>query len=351
MTAPTMNLTLRVWRQEGPDTAGALRTYDVPGISEDMSFLEMLDVLNDRLTELGEEPIAFEHDCREGICGSCGMMINGQAHGPQRGTATCQLHMRKFADGDVITVEPWRAAAFPVVKDLVVNRSAFDRIVEAGGYISVNTGAAVEANIVPVPKEAADAAFDAAACIGCGACVAACPNSAAPDAGGCIHRGVGDVLGDEDQVRVGRRAGRGRDVAARLDDPIEGAAVDNEVSQHGERRCSPGLDEDLVAVGELAHVQLARRRAALGAVGLAVDHQPTRPADPLAAVVLEGDGLLATGHEAVVDDVEHLEERHVGVDVGDLDGLHLACGVGPCLAPHVQRDPHRRRLPTCRTAA
>ena len=174
----TLNLTLKIWRQAAPDSAGELKTYDVPGISEDMSFLEMLDILNDRLTDLGEEPVAFEHDCREGICGSCGLMINGQAHGPQRGTATCQLHMRKFADGDTITVEPWRAAAFPVVKDLVVNRSALDRIVEAGGYISVNTGAAPEANLTPVPKDVADAAFDAAACIGCGACVAACPNSA-----------------------------------------------------------------------------------------------------------------------------------------------------------------------------
>jgi len=151
----------------------------VPGISEEMSFLEMLDILNDRLNDLGEEPVAFEHDCREGICGSCGLMINGQAHGPQRGTATCQLHMRKFQDGDVITVEPWRAAAFPIVKDLVVNRAAFDRIVESGGYIGVNTGAAPEANLTPIPKDAADAAFDAAACIGCGACVAACPNGAA----------------------------------------------------------------------------------------------------------------------------------------------------------------------------
>jgi succinate dehydrogenase / fumarate reductase iron-sulfur subunit len=174
-----LNLTLKIWRQAGPDTGGELKSYDVPGISDEMSFLEMLDVLNDRLNDLGEEPVAFEHDCREGICGSCGLMINGQAHGPQRGTATCQLHMRKFQDGDVITVEPWRAAAFPVVKDLVVNRSAFDRIIEAGGYISVNAGAAPEANIIPVPKEAADAAFDAAACIGCGACVAACPNGAA----------------------------------------------------------------------------------------------------------------------------------------------------------------------------
>jgi succinate dehydrogenase / fumarate reductase iron-sulfur subunit len=175
----TIHITLKVWRQATPQDAGALETIDVPGISIDMSFLEMLDIVNDRLTESGEEPIAFEHDCREGICGSCGMMINGQAHGPQRGTATCQLHMRKFADGDTIVVEPWRAAAFPVVRDLVVNRSAFDRIVESGGYISVNSGSAPEANLTPVPKEAADAAFDAAACIGCGACVAACPNSAA----------------------------------------------------------------------------------------------------------------------------------------------------------------------------
>jgi succinate dehydrogenase / fumarate reductase iron-sulfur subunit len=175
----SLHVTLNVWRQTGPDDTGRLVTYDVPDVNDDMSFLEMLDILNDRLIESGEEPIAFEHDCREGICGSCGMMINGQAHGPQRGTATCQLHMRHFDDGAVINVEPWRAAAFPIVKDLVVNRSAFDRIVESGGYISVNTGAAPEANLTPVPKEAADAAFDAAACIGCGACVAACPNGAA----------------------------------------------------------------------------------------------------------------------------------------------------------------------------
>jgi succinate dehydrogenase / fumarate reductase, iron-sulfur subunit len=174
-----LNLTLNVWRQSQDDSTGKLVTYDVPDISEDMSFLEMLDILNDRLLAKGEEPIAFEHDCREGICGSCGMMINGQAHGSQRGTAACQLHMRKFDDGDVITVEPWRAAAFPVVKDLVVNRSALDRIVEAGGFISVTPGAAQDANIIPVPKTVADAAFDAAACIGCGACVAACKNASA----------------------------------------------------------------------------------------------------------------------------------------------------------------------------
>jgi len=174
-----MRITLKVWRQPGSDAPGAFKTYDVPDISEEMSFLEMLDVLNDRLVVKGEEPIAFEHDCREGICGSCGVMINGQAHGPQKGTATCQLHMRKFADGATIEVEPWRVGAFPVVRDLVVNRSALDRIVEAGGYISVTPGAAPDANLIPIPKPVADSAMDAAACIGCGACVAACPNSAA----------------------------------------------------------------------------------------------------------------------------------------------------------------------------
>ncbi|RMH15361.1 MAG: succinate dehydrogenase/fumarate reductase iron-sulfur subunit [Acidobacteria bacterium] len=174
-----MNLTLYVWRQAGPGEPGAMKRYDVPDVSPDMSFLEMLDVLNERLLERGEEPIAFDHDCREGICGSCGMVINGRPHGPQRKTTACQLHMRHFRDGDSIYVEPWRAAAFPVIKDLVVDRSAFDRIIEAGGYISVNAGAAPEANVIPVPKDDAEAAFDAAACIGCGACVAACPNGAA----------------------------------------------------------------------------------------------------------------------------------------------------------------------------
>ncbi|HEX6146005.1 MAG TPA: succinate dehydrogenase/fumarate reductase iron-sulfur subunit [Acidimicrobiia bacterium] len=174
-----MNVTLQVWRQAGPTDAGGFKTYEVGGISEEMSFLEMLDVLNERLVSQGEEPVAFDHDCREGICGSCGVMIDGQAHGPQLGTATCQLHMRKFRDGATITVEPWRAAGFPLVKDLVVDRSAFDRIIEAGGYITVDTGSAPDANLIPVPKQAADTAFDAAACIGCGACVAACPNGAA----------------------------------------------------------------------------------------------------------------------------------------------------------------------------
>jgi succinate dehydrogenase / fumarate reductase, iron-sulfur subunit len=174
-----MHVTLHIWRQAGPDAPGSMETYDAPDISEEMSFLEMLDLVNERLNSDGREPIAFEHDCREGICGSCGMMINGQAHGPQKGTAACQLHMRKFSDGDEIFVEPWNARAFPVMKDLIVDRSPFDRIVEAGGFISAPTGSAPDANLTPIPKEVADAAMDAAACIGCGACVAACPNSAA----------------------------------------------------------------------------------------------------------------------------------------------------------------------------
>ena len=174
-----MHVKLHVWRQAGPESAGRMETYEANDISEEMSFLEMLDIVNERLNAEGKEPIAFEHDCREGICGSCGMMINGQAHGPQKGTATCQLHMRKFADGDEIHIEPWRAESFPVLKDLIVDRRALDTIVEAGGYITAPTGAAPDANLIPVPKEVADAAMDAAACIGCGACVAACPNSAA----------------------------------------------------------------------------------------------------------------------------------------------------------------------------
>jgi len=174
-----INLTLKVWRQDGPLAEGRFVTYEASGISTDASFLEMLDIVNERLIELGDEPIVFESDCREGICGTCGLMINGQAHGPQKGTATCQLHMRSFSDGDHIVIEPWRATSFPVLRDLAVDRRAMDAIIAAGGYISVNTGAAPDANLTPVPKETADTAFDAAACIGCGACVAACPNSAA----------------------------------------------------------------------------------------------------------------------------------------------------------------------------
>ncbi|HEY3503054.1 MAG TPA: succinate dehydrogenase/fumarate reductase iron-sulfur subunit [Actinocatenispora sp.] len=173
-----MNLTLRIWRQAGPDAAGEMVTYQVTDVSPDMSFLEMLDILNEDLILRGEQPVAFDHDCREGICGSCGMVINGSAHGPVQ-TTTCQLHMRSFSDGDVIDVEPWRASAFPVVKDLVVDRSAFDRIIQAGGYISAPTGTAPDAHAVPVPKPDADLAFENATCIGCGACVAACPNGSA----------------------------------------------------------------------------------------------------------------------------------------------------------------------------
>jgi succinate dehydrogenase / fumarate reductase iron-sulfur subunit len=174
-----VKVTLQVWRQAGPSAKGAFETHELDDLSPDMSFLEMFDVLNESLISEGKEPIAFDHDCREGICGSCAMMINGRAHGPERGTATCQLHLRKFADGAHITVEPWRAAAFPIIRDLCVDRSAFDRIIEAGGYITVATGGAPEANLTPVPKAVSDAAMDAAACIGCGACVAACPNGAA----------------------------------------------------------------------------------------------------------------------------------------------------------------------------
>jgi len=175
-----MKLNLKIWRQKGPKDTGAMKTYPVNDVSEDMSFLEMLDVLNDNLVRKNEEPIAFDHDCREGICGSCSLFINGEPHGPGRGITTCQLHMRKFKDGDTIHVEPWRSAAFPVIKDLAVDRSAFDRIQAAGGFISVNTnGNLVDGNALPIPKVDADTAFDAATCIGCGACVATCPNGSA----------------------------------------------------------------------------------------------------------------------------------------------------------------------------
>jgi len=173
-----MNVHLKVWRQAGPDEPGDFETYDVADVTEEMSFLELLDVLNEQLVSEGQEPVAFDSDCREGICGSCGVMIDGQAHGPQRGTATCQLHMRTYSDGDTIVVEPFRSAGFPLVKDLVVNRSAFDRIIEAGGFITVPTGSAPDANLTRVPKQDSDRAMDAAQCIGCGACVAACPNGA-----------------------------------------------------------------------------------------------------------------------------------------------------------------------------
>jgi len=175
----TINLTLRVWRQGGPDQPGRFERHEAKGISTHASFLEMLDVVNERLVADGKEPIAFDSDCREGICGTCGCVVDGHAHGPLEETTVCQLHMRYFHDGDEIVIEPWRARAFPIIKDLVVDRSALDRVVQAGGYISVKTGSAPEANNLPVPKKNADQAMDAAACIGCGACVAACPNAAA----------------------------------------------------------------------------------------------------------------------------------------------------------------------------
>jgi succinate dehydrogenase / fumarate reductase iron-sulfur subunit len=175
----TIHLTLKIWRQNGPSDPGRFEVYPAQNISTDMSFLEMLDVVNEQLTLEGQEPIAFEHDCREGICGTCGTMVNGRAHGQLKGTTLCQLHMRHFADGATLVIEPFRARAYPVIKDLVVDRSALDRMIQAGGYISVNTGNAPEANTLPVPQDRAERAMDAAACIGCGACVASCPNASA----------------------------------------------------------------------------------------------------------------------------------------------------------------------------
>ncbi len=174
-----INLTLKVWRQKGPNVKGRLETYPANNISTDMSFLEMIDVINETLTLEGKEPIAFDHDCREGICGMCGTVINGRAHGPEQGTTLCQLHMRHFSDKDVVVIEPWRARAFKVIKDLVVDRSALDKIIQAGGYVSVNTGGTQDANAILIPQEIAELAMDAAACIGCGACVASCPNASA----------------------------------------------------------------------------------------------------------------------------------------------------------------------------
>ncbi len=172
-------ITLKIWRQGGPDQPGQFEHHVIEEISDEASFLEMLDILNEQLIEAGKDAIVFDHDCREGICGTCSLMINGRAHGPQPGTATCQLHMRQFQSGDEIVIEPWRATAFPIIKDLMVDRAAFDRIVEVGGFITAPTGGAPDANLIPIPKPVADAAMDAAACIGCGACVAACPNGAA----------------------------------------------------------------------------------------------------------------------------------------------------------------------------
>tara|TARA_A100001234_G_scaffold56672_1_gene48592 strand:+ start:936 stop:1688 length:753 start_codon:yes stop_codon:yes gene_type:complete len=174
-----LKLTLNIWRQKSSDVAGEFESYEVDNLNTHMSFLEMLDVLNEKLVSEDKEPVAFDHDCREGICGMCSMVINGRPHGPMKGTTTCQLHMRHFKNGDTITIEPWRAKAFPVIKDLVVDRSSFDRIIQSGGYVSVNTGSAPDGNAIPIPKSVAEEAFDAAACIGCGACVASCKNASA----------------------------------------------------------------------------------------------------------------------------------------------------------------------------
>ena len=172
-----LKLTLNIWRQKSSDVSGKFESYEVDNLNTHMSFLEMLDVLNEKLVAEDKEPVAFDHDCREGICGMCSMVINGRPHGPMKGTTTCQLHMRHFKNGDTITIEPWRAKAFPVIKDLVVDRSSFDRIIQSGGYVSVNTGSAPDGNAIPIPKSVAEEAFDAAACIGCGACIASCKNA------------------------------------------------------------------------------------------------------------------------------------------------------------------------------
>lgn len=234
-----MNLKLHVWRQKDRQTSGQFVTYDAPDISPDMSFLEMLDVINERLMARGEEPIAFDHDCREGICGMCGVMVNGVAHGPRARTTACQLHMRSFKDGDELTIEPWRASAFPVLRDLVVDRGAFDAIVSAGGFVSVPTGSAPDGNAIPVKKEHADQAFDAATCIGCGACVAACPNASAMlfTAAKVTHLGLLPQGQPERYERVLK-------MVAAMDDAGFGACTN-----HGECEavCPKGISLDFIA--------------------------------------------------------------------------------------------------------
>ncbi|PCJ54431.1 MAG: succinate dehydrogenase [Planctomycetota bacterium] len=207
-----MKISLHVWRQKNATSSGGMEPYEVDGVSEDMSFLEMLDMLNEQLIVQGKEPIAFDHDCREGICGTCSLMINGVAHGPDGGTTTCQLHMRSFKDGDAIHIEPWRSVAFPVVRDLVVDRSSFDRIIQSGGFISINAGAAQDANNLPIAKHSSDLSMDAAACIGCGACVASCPN-------GSAMLFVAAKIGHLAHVPQGQpeRAKRAREMVAQMD--------------------------------------------------------------------------------------------------------------------------------------
>jgi succinate dehydrogenase / fumarate reductase iron-sulfur subunit len=234
-----MNLTLHVWRQAGPAVKGTFETYQANDISEHMSFLEMLDLVNENLTREGKEPIAFEHDCREGICGTCGMMINGVPHGPDAMIATCQLHMRSFKDGDVIWIEPWRAKAFPVLRDLAVDRAAFDRIIDAGGYISVRTGGAPDAHAVPIKKGDAELAMDAAACIGCAACVAACPNASAMlfTAAKVSHLGLLPQGQPERYTRV-------LDMIAQHDDEGFGTCTNHGACQEA---CPKGISVDFIA--------------------------------------------------------------------------------------------------------
>ena len=234
-----MRLILHVWRQKSAGDAGKMVRYEAGNVSADMSFLEMLDVVNERLIQKGEEPIAFDHDCREGICGQCGTVINGRPHGPRERTTSCQLHMRSFNDGDEITIEPWRAKAFPVVRDLIVDRSPLDRIVEAGGFITAPTGSAPEANLTPVPKEVADSAMDAAACIGCGACVAACPNSAAQlfTSAKVNHLNVLPQGAPERETRV-------LDMVAQMDEEGFGHCTSH---QECEAVCPKGISIDFIA--------------------------------------------------------------------------------------------------------
>jgi succinate dehydrogenase / fumarate reductase iron-sulfur subunit len=234
-----MNLTLHIWRQDGPDAPGKFHDYRMEDVSPDMSFLEMLDQLNEKLVGEGTEPVTFDHDCREGICGSCGMVINGTPHGPMKLTTTCQLHMRSFKDGDELWLEPWRAKGFPVIRDLMVDRSAFDRIIQAGGFVSVNTGGAVDANAIPIEKADSDLAFDAAACIGCGACVAACPNAAANlfTAAKISHLG----LLPQGQPERTRRA---QNMVAQMDDEGFGHCSNH---RECEAACPKGISTDFIA--------------------------------------------------------------------------------------------------------
>ncbi len=234
-----MNLTLHIWRQDGPDARGKFQDYKMEDVSPDMSFLEMLDQLNERLTAEGTEPVTYDHDCREGICGACGMVINGTPHGPMKLTTTCQLHMRSFKNGDDLWLEPWRAKGFPVLKDLMVDRSAFDRIIQAGGFVSINTGGMIDANAIPINKPDSDLAFDAASCIGCGACVAACPNASANlfTAAKVSHLG----LLPQGQVERSRRA---QNMVARMDDEGFGHCSNH---RECEAACPKGISTDFIA--------------------------------------------------------------------------------------------------------